>query len=79
MRYRFVHCPATFTTLVLPTLGILITIFPFTHIQMYLQIKRKFNSQPNTKIFFFSFCFTDAKLISFLNNSKSFLRKIFKK
>ena len=76
MRYRFVHCPATFTTLVLPTLGILIAIFPLTHLSDLKKIQ--FTSK-HKNLFFFSFCFTDAKLISFLDNSKSFLRKIFKK
>ena len=74
MRYRFVHCPAAFTTFVLPTLGILITIFPLTHLSDLKKIQ--FTTKHKN---LFSFCFTDAKLISFLNNSKSFFRKIFKK
>lgn len=70
MRFRLVHCPAAFATLVLPTLGKFITIFPLTltHKEIQFKVKRKI-----------LFYFTVAKLISFLDNSKSFLRKVFKK
>ena len=35
MRSWLVHCPTTFTTLVLPMLGKVIMVFPFSHIRMH--------------------------------------------